>query len=62
MHIYWALKTGADVARSRGCMRTTWEMHKFILSLDPHDPIRVLSVIDIPAIQAKRWMWLVELI
>jgi hypothetical protein len=45
----------------RGCWRTALEYTKFLLSLDDGDPVCSLLMVDMYAIRAREYHWLIRL-
>lgn len=47
---------------NKACHRTALEIAKMMLLLDPHDPLAVISVIDVLALRCREHEWLIEMV
>ncbi|KAL4704323.1 hypothetical protein ACJJTC_012899 [Scirpophaga incertulas] len=58
--IHVTLLRYAYVVSSRACHRTALELCKLMLNLDPSDPLGVAYLIDIMALRARDYNWLIS--
>ena len=59
--LFLSLFKYAKLMSRKGCGRTALEYCKFLLQLDPSDPLHVLVVIDYYALQSKQYEFLLRL-
>lgn len=51
----------AQYLESRACARTSLEVSKLLLTLDPEDPLAMILILDYYALRSKQYEWLAQL-
>ncbi|CAH2035312.1 unnamed protein product, partial [Iphiclides podalirius] len=59
---YVAVLKYIHMLSNRACHRTALELAKMLMNLDPTDPLAVIFVIDVLAIRAREFEWLIKAI